>query len=721
MATTQVQFDPIAELRKKYPNIGMSDDEIFAKLGSPEGFRSAFPEYASVSDADIRKNIAKFGKTRQWEIQGGNAYAGMGKSMLGEAREFGLKALTTFTGLPESQDILGEAKEGVGQLISHPIESTKLLQEATQQGQFARFKEAGTALSEGKIGTAAGKALGGIVALSPGAGEILVSATEDIISGQIGSGLGRVAGLAGQVLTPHAMQALDIKVKPAVANMLRKSASELVTHKIGSVSKETGNVVSETISAAKNYESLNKQIQTKIDTVTPQLDAAAVNASAKGTKIDGSAMVKTFNDAIAKYSVTSTKEAEAIVKILDDQLAGLQVDQSGKPRNILALDPVEALQIKRIMDKTLPANETARAIVQDARKRLSEAFNKGVPEAERLNRQDSGLIGARSAVRARMREDIKGKIERLGHWIFSGAATDIAVGIGLEEVGRYLGLPWQASVGTVLGLRQLFRSVPSVIFRAHIKARLAEILDPSGRGGIPAGLPPAGVAGPGGGVPSAGGQPQGPTPQTPSPTTPPPSAATTPVQKALPAASVAAAPEVIAPTRLPQNTKVVPVVGKEVPFTEGQVVGFDKRAGSYHVKTTEGVVEVPADAVQRKHGTGPEAKKLQAAQRQEKVRSKAASLRPPAEAGKSVSQAVGTEGKTERVSITEATPETYAIAVEEGVRVIEKVYGPEIAKQMRDMALNAKKQGMPSEEILELITSHINDIREAGGGKKPTK
>lgn len=65
MATTQVQFDPIAELRKKYPNIGMSDDEIFAKLGSPEGFRSAFPEYASVSDADIRKNIAKFGKTRQ--------------------------------------------------------------------------------------------------------------------------------------------------------------------------------------------------------------------------------------------------------------------------------------------------------------------------------------------------------------------------------------------------------------------------------------------------------------------------------------------------------------------------------------------------------------------------------------------------------------------------------------------------------------------------------
>lgn len=56
----QQQWNPISELKEKYPDLsGWSDDRILTTLSDPGKFRSAFPQYASLSDDVIKKNIAK--------------------------------------------------------------------------------------------------------------------------------------------------------------------------------------------------------------------------------------------------------------------------------------------------------------------------------------------------------------------------------------------------------------------------------------------------------------------------------------------------------------------------------------------------------------------------------------------------------------------------------------------------------------------------------------
>jgi hypothetical protein len=54
------QWNPIAAIRQKYPNIDLTDDQILTNLQDPAKFRSAFPEYSSVSDDDIKKNMGSF-------------------------------------------------------------------------------------------------------------------------------------------------------------------------------------------------------------------------------------------------------------------------------------------------------------------------------------------------------------------------------------------------------------------------------------------------------------------------------------------------------------------------------------------------------------------------------------------------------------------------------------------------------------------------------------
>lgn len=61
--TQQAQdFDPIAELRKRYPDprvSGAPDAKIIDHLSSPDNFRAAFPEYAHVDDETITRNMAR--------------------------------------------------------------------------------------------------------------------------------------------------------------------------------------------------------------------------------------------------------------------------------------------------------------------------------------------------------------------------------------------------------------------------------------------------------------------------------------------------------------------------------------------------------------------------------------------------------------------------------------------------------------------------------------
>lgn len=63
--TQAPQFDPIAEARKKWPGLqNDSDAAILGKLSTPTGFRSAFPEYAHLSDDDITSHMNAFASTR---------------------------------------------------------------------------------------------------------------------------------------------------------------------------------------------------------------------------------------------------------------------------------------------------------------------------------------------------------------------------------------------------------------------------------------------------------------------------------------------------------------------------------------------------------------------------------------------------------------------------------------------------------------------------------
>src|ERR1041385_8315536 len=56
---TQV-WNPVDAIKQKYPNMGLSDQQIYQNLTDPNKFRSAFPEYSKMSDGDIRRGVARF-------------------------------------------------------------------------------------------------------------------------------------------------------------------------------------------------------------------------------------------------------------------------------------------------------------------------------------------------------------------------------------------------------------------------------------------------------------------------------------------------------------------------------------------------------------------------------------------------------------------------------------------------------------------------------------
>jgi hypothetical protein len=58
--TTQDQtFDPVAELRQRYPGVASEpDDKIREHLSDPNNFRSAFPEYSHLDDDTIKRNMS---------------------------------------------------------------------------------------------------------------------------------------------------------------------------------------------------------------------------------------------------------------------------------------------------------------------------------------------------------------------------------------------------------------------------------------------------------------------------------------------------------------------------------------------------------------------------------------------------------------------------------------------------------------------------------------
>ncbi len=50
-------WDPVAAVKEKYPEMGLSDQQIYSNLSNPEKFRSAFPEYSDLKDDEIKTGI----------------------------------------------------------------------------------------------------------------------------------------------------------------------------------------------------------------------------------------------------------------------------------------------------------------------------------------------------------------------------------------------------------------------------------------------------------------------------------------------------------------------------------------------------------------------------------------------------------------------------------------------------------------------------------------
>jgi hypothetical protein len=54
-------WNPVDAVKQKFPNMGLSDQQIYHNLSEPEKFRSAFPEYSGLKDDEIRTNMQKIG------------------------------------------------------------------------------------------------------------------------------------------------------------------------------------------------------------------------------------------------------------------------------------------------------------------------------------------------------------------------------------------------------------------------------------------------------------------------------------------------------------------------------------------------------------------------------------------------------------------------------------------------------------------------------------
>ena len=57
---TQQQWDPIAAFHQKWPDTGLSDQQVLTNLQNPAKFRSAFPEYDGVTDDEIRTKMSAY-------------------------------------------------------------------------------------------------------------------------------------------------------------------------------------------------------------------------------------------------------------------------------------------------------------------------------------------------------------------------------------------------------------------------------------------------------------------------------------------------------------------------------------------------------------------------------------------------------------------------------------------------------------------------------------
>jgi hypothetical protein len=61
-STSASPWNPVESLKRQYPKMRMTDEQIYSNLQDPEKFRSAFPQYSGLKDDEIRSKVQQYGK-----------------------------------------------------------------------------------------------------------------------------------------------------------------------------------------------------------------------------------------------------------------------------------------------------------------------------------------------------------------------------------------------------------------------------------------------------------------------------------------------------------------------------------------------------------------------------------------------------------------------------------------------------------------------------------
>lgn len=111
-------FNALSEFRKRYPDSKLSDSDVYMGLAKPDNFRAAFPEYSSLDDTTIGRNVAaeagKVDTGKPWYQQTWEGLKGMGSSMLQNIETGGKSGQEAFlnSGKQRTQDAAARQAEG---------------------------------------------------------------------------------------------------------------------------------------------------------------------------------------------------------------------------------------------------------------------------------------------------------------------------------------------------------------------------------------------------------------------------------------------------------------------------------------------------------------------------------------------------------------------------------------------------------------------------------
>ncbi len=360
-------FDPLGELRKRYPGIAQEPDEkVYHHLSNPENFRSAFPEYAHLNDEQITRNMAQYAPSVTPKPEG--AISRFFRNALGAA------------GLPESiSDIPNWARRMTGQ-------------EKGKGFELGSPKDIGAPVIEPVKKAVANPTEENVVGAVPFLGPASVQAAQRFKAGDIAGGAGSLVGAAAPVVMP--IKAPEIAkgltqagetVKP-IARPIAQGA-KIIARPVTSLAKR----VAEPFGVGVEGEALLKK---------------GVAPYAKQTGYD--AAVKTAGDDIVRYHKETPIEN---VKDLDEALPKIQ--------NKIMSEEVNSVAAKHAAEE-LPAERVnrVRAAVKDSLSPFAQKVGREVPKEvqtflEELDKAHTveDLIGKEKGDRGGALGDVNSRLE----------------------------------------------------------------------------------------------------------------------------------------------------------------------------------------------------------------------------------------------------------------------------------------------------------------------